>query len=63
VPVRVSLAQGDVSTEITRFAAERETDAIVLVRQCHLEPGRGRVLRAVFDVTPCPVLLVGVCPS
>jgi nucleotide-binding universal stress UspA family protein len=60
VPVRVSLAQGECGAEIARFAAEHETNAIVLVRQSHLEPGHGQVLHAVFDRTPCPVLLVGV---
>jgi hypothetical protein len=31
----------------------------VLVRRSHLEVGRARVLRAVLDQTPCPVLLIG----
>jgi nucleotide-binding universal stress UspA family protein len=58
VPVRMSLAQGEVGAEIARFAAEHASDAIVLVRRSQLEPGHGNVLRAVFDRTPCPVLLV-----
>lgn len=59
VPLRVFLSQGEVGTEIARFAREHEHDAIVLVRRSHLEPGRARVLRAVLDVTSCPILLVG----
>ena len=59
VPVRVYLAQGDIGSEIARFAAEHEDDAVILVRRSHLEPGRARVLRAVLDRTSCPVLLVG----
>jgi nucleotide-binding universal stress UspA family protein len=58
VPVRMALAQGEIGDEIARFAAEHASDAIVLVRRSQLEPGRGNVLRAVFDRTPCPVLLV-----
>jgi nucleotide-binding universal stress UspA family protein len=58
VPVRMALAQGEIGAEIARFAAEHASDAIVLVRRSQLEPGRGNVLRAVFDRTPCPVLLV-----
>jgi nucleotide-binding universal stress UspA family protein len=58
VPVRVSVAVGDIGEEIARFAGEHRTDALVLVRGSHLEPGRGRIVRAVLDHTPCPVLLV-----
>jgi nucleotide-binding universal stress UspA family protein len=59
VPVRMHLAQGEIGDEIARFAATHGADAIVLVRRSHLEAGRARVLRAVLDHTPCPVLLVG----
>ncbi len=58
--IRVFLSVGDIASEIARFAAEHHSDAIVLVRRSHLEVGRARVLRAVLDRTPCPVLLMGV---
>jgi nucleotide-binding universal stress UspA family protein len=57
--IQVFLVAGHIADEIARFAAEHNADAIVLVRRSHLEVGRGRVLRAVLDHTPCPVLLVG----
>lgn len=60
VSVRAFLAFGDIESEILRFARERGEDMIVLVRRSHLEPDRARVLRAVLDTTPCPVLLLGV---
>ena len=57
--IQVFLVAGHIAEEIARFAAEHHSDAIVLVRRSHLEVGRARVLRAVLDRTPCPVLLVG----
>ena len=57
--IQVYLVAGDIAEEIAGFAAEHESDAIVLVRRSQLEVGRARVLRAVLDRTPCPVLLVG----
>jgi nucleotide-binding universal stress UspA family protein len=57
--IQVFLVAGHIAEEIARFAAEHQSDAIVLVRRSHLEVGRARVLRAVLDRTPCPVLLVG----
>ncbi len=63
VPVHMFLAQGEIGDEIARFAAEHEIDAIVLVRRSHLEIGRARVLRAVLERTPCPVLVVGGPPT
>jgi nucleotide-binding universal stress UspA family protein len=57
--IQVFLVAGHIAEEIARFAAEHYSDAIVLVRRSHLEVGRARVLRAVLDRTPCPVLLVG----
>jgi len=59
VPVRVFLSQGPIGPEIARFALEHQYEAIILVRRSHLEPGRARVLRAVLDLTSCPILLVG----
>ena len=59
VPTRTFLVQGDIGEEIARFAAEHHSDAVVLARRSHLEPGHAGVLRAVLDTTPCPVLLVG----
>jgi len=57
--IQVFLVAGHVAEEIARFAAEHNSDAIVLVRRSHLEVGRARVLRSVLNRTPCPVLLVG----
>jgi nucleotide-binding universal stress UspA family protein len=57
--IQVFLVVGDIASEISKFATEHHSDAIVLVRRSHLEVGRARVLRAVLDQTPCPVLLVG----
>jgi nucleotide-binding universal stress UspA family protein len=59
MPVRTFLIQGDAGEAIARFAAEHNSDAVVLARRSRLEPGRAAVLRAVLDQTPCPVLLVG----
>lgn len=59
VPIRIFLAHGEVGWEITRAATEQQSDAIVVARRSHLEPGRARVLRAILDRTPCPLLLVG----
>ena len=52
------LAHGDVATEIIAFAVKHQCDGIALVRRSRLEVGRGRVLRAILDRTPCPVLLL-----
>jgi nucleotide-binding universal stress UspA family protein len=60
--IRVLLSVGDIASEIARCAAEQHSDAIVLVRRSRLEVGRARVLRAVLDRTPCPVLLMGCSP-
>jgi nucleotide-binding universal stress UspA family protein len=56
--IQAFLAVGDVAAEITRFAAERCSDALVLVRHSHLEDGRARVLRTVLECLPCPALLL-----
>lgn len=63
VPVRVYLAQGDIGPEIARFASEHAHDATILVRRSHLEVGRARVMRAVLDLTSCPLLIVGAPPD
>lgn len=63
VPARAFLAFGDVGAEVLRFADEYKEDIIVLVRRSHLEPERARVLRAVLDHTPCPVLLLAAAPA
>lgn len=60
VPVHVYLAYGHIEDEIIRFAIIHHEDLIVLVRHSHLETGHARVLRAVLDHTPCPVLLMGM---
>ncbi len=59
VPVEIFLAQGEAGSEIAHFARDRASDAIVLVRRSRLQPGRARILRAVLERTPCPVLIVG----
>ena len=58
VPVQMYLAQGDIATEIVRFAAEHACDAIALVRRSRLQAGRGRILRAVLELAPCPVFIL-----
>lgn len=63
VPVCVHLRRGEIGEAIAHFAAERQVDAIVLVRRSHLEPGRARVLRAVLTHTPCPVVLLSGPPT
>lgn len=62
LPTRVFVAQGTIEDEIVRFAAEQRADVVALVRRSGLEPGRARVLRAVLERTPCPVLLTGAAP-
>jgi nucleotide-binding universal stress UspA family protein len=58
VRVQAFLAQGDISSEIEKFAIDHASDAIVLVRRSHLQPGRARTLRAVLERAPCPVLIL-----
>jgi nucleotide-binding universal stress UspA family protein len=48
----------EIGAVIAKFAAEHRADAVVLLRRSHLEASRAPILRAVFDRTPCPVLLV-----
>jgi nucleotide-binding universal stress UspA family protein len=55
----VFLGRGEIGLEIARFAAQQQSDVVVLARRSHFEPGRAQVLRAVLDQTPCPVLLLG----
>jgi hypothetical protein len=59
VPVETYLAKGDtdIGAEIERFAIEHEADAVVLVRRSRLQTGRARILRAVVDRAPCPILI------
>jgi nucleotide-binding universal stress UspA family protein len=57
--VQVFLGQGDIGTEIEKFALEHASDAVVLVRRSRLQTGRARILRAVLERTPCPVLVLG----
>lgn len=63
VPLQVYLGWGDIGREIVRFARAHHVDIVVVARRSHLEPGRGRVLRAVLHNTPCPLLLVGAVDS
>ena len=58
VEVQAFLAQGDVATEIERFAVQHGSDAVVLVRRSQLQPGRGRTLLSVLERSPCPVLIL-----
>jgi nucleotide-binding universal stress UspA family protein len=57
VPVEMYLAHDGIGSEIQRFAVEHGSDAVVLVRRSRLQRGRARILRAVLDNTPCPVLI------
>jgi nucleotide-binding universal stress UspA family protein len=50
--------RGEVGDAIARFAAERGEHAVILVRRSQMEHGRAPVLRALFERTPCPILLV-----
>jgi nucleotide-binding universal stress UspA family protein len=59
VAIRTFLAQGEIGSAILRHAAEQHSDAVVLARRSHLEPGHAQVLRMVLDETLCPILLVG----
>ena len=59
VPVRIFLAQGEIGAEIARFAAENQTDAIVLVRRSRFQPDRAKVIRSVLGQTSCFVIIVG----
>jgi len=59
VNARAYLSAGDAASEILRFAREHRSDAIILARRSHLEPGRAATLRAVLRDSPCPILLVG----
>jgi nucleotide-binding universal stress UspA family protein len=56
---RMFLTHDGIGSAIIRFAAEQHSDAVVLARRSHMEPGRAQVLRVVLDESPCPVLLVG----
>jgi nucleotide-binding universal stress UspA family protein len=58
VPVQMFLGQGDIGTEIEKFALEHASDAVVLVRRSRLQPGRAKILRTVLERTPCPVLIL-----
>ena len=59
VPVRAFLAQGEIGDEIARFAMNRGSDAIVLVRRSRFQPDRAKVIRSVLRQTDCPVIIVG----
>jgi nucleotide-binding universal stress UspA family protein len=59
VEVRTYLARGDAGEEITRFARENGSDAIVLVRRSRFQPGRAKVIRAVLEGTTSYVIIVG----
>jgi nucleotide-binding universal stress UspA family protein len=58
VSVEFFLAEGDPAVEISRFAADHDDDAIVLVRRSQLQPGRGGILRGVLAQTPLPIIFV-----
>ncbi len=51
-------SRAEIGNTIADFAAERGEDDRVLARRSHMERGRAPILRAVFERTPCPVLLV-----
>lgn len=55
--LRLSLARGEPSLEIVRFARENSVDLIVLAWQGAIEPGRARAVREVLRDAPCPVMV------
>jgi nucleotide-binding universal stress UspA family protein len=57
IPVHVQ--RGEPGEEIVRFARQGRYDAIVLVRESRLEPGRAATLREIIQRSPCPLLVVG----
>ncbi|HXH21172.1 MAG TPA: universal stress protein [Dehalococcoidia bacterium] len=59
VEVRIYLGRGDAGEEITHFAREKGSDAIVLVRRSRFQPGRAKVIRAVLERTTSHVIIVG----
>lgn len=60
VKLRLFLATGEPGTKIVRFAAEHNTDLIVLGWHGKLEPERAATLKRVIGEAPCPVLIVRV---
>lgn len=58
--LHLSLAKGEPSQEIVRFATEHESDLIVLAWRGHLEAERAATLKAVIQAAPCPVFILRV---
>lgn len=61
-PTRVFVRHGEPWDEILRFAAERETDLIVLEWHGRFDPTHAAVVRGVLEKSPCPVLLLRTAP-
>jgi nucleotide-binding universal stress UspA family protein len=56
--LRLSLARGDPSSEIVRFAGDQSIDLVVLAWQGGVEPDRALALRGVLRDAPCPVMVL-----
>lgn len=62
-PTRLFLRSGEPAAEILRFAAERDSDLIVLEWRGRLDPAHAKVVRGVLVDALCPVLLLRATPS
>lgn len=62
-PARVFVRHGEPRGEILSFAAERETDLIVLEWRGRFDPTHAEVVRGVLEQCPCPVLLLRTTPA
>lgn len=58
LPTRLFLRRGDPAEEILRFAAENESDLIVLVWRGQFRGKRALTIKAVLRAAPCPVLVL-----
>ncbi len=58
--LHLSLAKGEPSDEIVRFASERGSDLIVLAWRGHFEAERAATVKAVIQAAPCPVFILRV---
>lgn len=55
---RIFVRRGEPADEITHFAAERDTDLIVLEWRGHLDASHASIVCGVLEKAPCPVLLL-----
>ena len=56
--LRLLMANGDPASEILRISQEQSVDMIILPWHRVLRSGRARMVKAVLQCAPCPVLLV-----